>query len=186
MLELYDNPEELMFPEGEQDCYISTGSNGDDKVPTNIGGDDKVPIKRIIADKVPIISQESANKLADIIIYLGNHPNSKSNSIVQLLGVGETSSVKAYGRDFLGRFILDVITNCDEIRLHSCSVNWNIKSLGNLLALRLTVWLRDLVSTSYSIARSKSSITRCPRMMYMRSWIFCNSSIVVLLLPLQD
>ena len=29
------------------------------------------------------------------------------------------SSVKAYGRDFLGRFILDVITNCDEIRLHS-------------------------------------------------------------------
>ena len=41
------------------------------------------------------------------------------------------SSVKAYGRDFLGRFILDVITNCDEIRLHSCSVNWNIKSLGN-------------------------------------------------------
>lgn len=96
------------------------------------------------------------------------------------------SSVKAYGRDFLGRFILDVITNCDEIRLHSCSVNWNIKSLGNLLALRLTVWLRDLVSTSYSIARSKSSITRCPRMMYMRSWIFCNSSIVVLLLPLQN
>ena len=94
MLELYDNPEELMFPEGEQDCYISTGSNGDDKVPKNIGGDDKVPIKRIIADKVPIISQESANKLADIIIYLGNHPNSKSNSIVQLLGVGETSSKK--------------------------------------------------------------------------------------------
>ena len=83
-----------MSPEGEQDCYISTGSNGDDKVPTNIGGDDKVPIKRIIADKVPIISQESANKLADIIIYLGNHPNSKSNSIVQLLGVGETSSKK--------------------------------------------------------------------------------------------
>ena len=73
-----------MFPEGEQDCYISTGSNGDDKV----------PIKRIIADKVPIISQESANKLADIIIYLGNHSNSKSNSIVRLLGVGETSSKK--------------------------------------------------------------------------------------------
>jgi hypothetical protein len=83
-----------MFPEGEQDCYISTGSNGDDKVPTNIGSDDKVPIKRIIADKVPIISQESANKLADIIIYLGNHSNSKSNSIVRLLGVGETSSKK--------------------------------------------------------------------------------------------
>ena len=56
MLELYDNPEELMFPEGEQDCYISTDSNGDDKVPTNIGSDDKVPIKRIIADKVPISS----------------------------------------------------------------------------------------------------------------------------------
>lgn len=94
MLELYDNPEELMFPEGEQDCYISTDSNGDDKVPTNIGSDDKVPIKRVIADKVPIISQESADKLADIIIYLGNHTNSKSNSIAQLLGVGETSSKK--------------------------------------------------------------------------------------------
>ena len=49
------------------------------------------------------------------------------------------SSVKAYGKDFLGRFILDVITNCDEIRLHSCSVNWNIKSSGKRLALRLTV-----------------------------------------------
>ena len=96
------------------------------------------------------------------------------------------SSVKAYGRDFLGRFILDVITNCDEIRFHSCSVNWNIKSSGKRLALRLTVWLRDLVSTSYNIARSKSSITRCPRMTYMRFWMFCNSSIVFLFLALQN
>ena len=88
------------------------------------------------------------------------------------------SSVKAYGKDFLGRFVLDVITNCDEIRLHSCSVNWNIKSSGKRLALRLTVWFRDRVSTSYSMARSKSSMTRCPRMTYMRFCIFCNSSIV--------
>ena len=45
------------------------------------------------ADKVPI-SDKSADKLADIIIYLRNNPNSNSNSIAQLLGVGETSSKK--------------------------------------------------------------------------------------------
>ena len=87
------------------------------------------------------------------------HSSSSSGLRSTLDSIKAPSSVKAYGRDFLGRFILDVITNCDEIRPHSCSVNWNIKSSGKRLALRLTVWLRDLVSTSYSIARSKSSIT---------------------------
>ena len=49
------------------------------------------------------------------------------------------TATQAYGSDFLGRFILDVVTNCDEISIHSCSVSWNIKSLGKRLALRLTV-----------------------------------------------
>jgi len=43
------------------------------------------------------------------------------------------NSVKAYGSDFLGRLILDVITNCDEISTHSSSVSWNMKSLGKRL-----------------------------------------------------
>ena len=47
-----------------------------------------------------------------------------------LESISAPNSVNANGRDFLGLFILDVITNCDEIRSHSFSVSWNKKSVG--------------------------------------------------------
>ena len=69
-------------------------------------------------------------------------------------------SVKAYGRADLGLF--DVITICDESVIHSSSVNWNIKSGGNLLRFLLTDWFSTRVSTWYSLAKSKSNITFSP------------------------
>ena len=94
MLELYDNPEELTFPEEVKNDNVGTNGKGADKVTIKGMVVDKMAIMRAnSADKVPI-NGESANKLADIIIYLGNNPNSNSNSIAQLLGVGITSSKK--------------------------------------------------------------------------------------------
>jgi len=42
--------------------------------------------------------------------------------------------VNANGKADLGRFALDVITNCDEIAAHSASDNWNIKSVSSQAA----------------------------------------------------
>lgn len=109
MLELYDNPEELMFPEDGK-LY---GQEGDMQNDQNV---DKLVIKQLIiaksADKVPTnalnvpvnvdnsiqsvdkvsITDEMADKLADIVIYLKNHPKSPSSSIATLIGLGDTSA----------------------------------------------------------------------------------------------
>jgi hypothetical protein len=58
---------------------------------------------------------------------------------------------------------LDVVTNCDDIIDHSSTVNWNIKSGGNLFRFLFTDWFSTRVSTCYNLARSKSSITFFPR-----------------------
>ena len=109
MLELYDNPEELTFPE-EGKFY---GQEGDMQNNQNV---DKLTIKQLIivrsADKVPTntldvpisadndtpsadklaITDEMADKLADIVIYLKKHPKSPSSSIATLIGLGDTST----------------------------------------------------------------------------------------------
>src|SRR5581483_355894 len=59
------------------------------------------------------------------------------------------------------------VTNCDFKFLNSCSVSRNAKSSGNRSRFRLTAWLSTLVGTPYSDAKSESSITRCPRMMWI-------------------
>ena len=55
------------------------------KVPINVDNSiqsvDKVSIK-----------DEMADKLADIVIYLKNHPKSPSSSIATLIGLGDTST----------------------------------------------------------------------------------------------
>ena len=38
--------------------------------------------------------------------------------------------VRVSGIADLGRFIRDVVTNCDEMEFYSSNVSWNIKSLG--------------------------------------------------------
>lgn len=115
MLELYDNPEELTFPEEEVN----------DNVEMNGKGADKVAIKRMIVDKMAIMSAKSADKvpintengdklaintkngdklaindniidkMADIVMYLETHPRSTSNTIAQLIDL-QISSTKNY------------------------------------------------------------------------------------------
>ena len=109
MLELYDNPEELTFPENGK-LY---GQEADMQNNLDV---DKLTIKQLIiarsADKVPTsapempinaensiksadkvsITDEMADKLADIVIYLKNHPKSPSSSIATLIGLGDTST----------------------------------------------------------------------------------------------
>ena len=63
-----------------------------DKVPTNtldvpISADNDTPS----ADKLAI-TDEMADKLADIVIYLKKHPKSPSSSIATLIGLGDTSA----------------------------------------------------------------------------------------------
>ena len=63
-----------------------------DKVPTNapdmpISADNSIQS----ADKVSI-TDEMADKLADIVIYLKKHPKSPSCSIATLIGLGDTSA----------------------------------------------------------------------------------------------
>lgn len=99
MLELYDNPEELTFPEEEMS----------EKVFENNQGVDKVTIKQMIiarsVDKLSINANNSiqcadkmsitdgmADKLADIFIFLKDHPKSPTSSIVTLIGLGDTSA----------------------------------------------------------------------------------------------
>ena len=63
-----------------------------DKVPTNTS-DVPINVDNSIqsADKVSI-TDEMADKLADIVIYLKNHPKSPSSSIATLIGLGDTST----------------------------------------------------------------------------------------------
>jgi len=55
------------------------------------------------------------------------------------------------------------VTICDFKLSNSSWVIWNMKSGGNRLAFRFTDWFSALVLTWYSSARSKSSMTCCPR-----------------------
>src|SRR3989338_7394435 len=59
------------------------------------------------------------------------------------------------------------IANCDIKPSHSSWVSGNMKSSGKRSMLRFTASLRRNVSTSYSSARSRSSITLRPRMRMM-------------------
>ena len=94
MLELYDNPEELTFP--EEDVSNIVGMNGKSA--------DKVAIRRMIVDKMAInakngdkmaINDSVIDKMADIVMYLEIHPRSTSNTIAQLIGL-QISSTKNY------------------------------------------------------------------------------------------
>jgi predicted HTH transcriptional regulator len=108
MLELYDHPEELTFPDTEVSETVSeNGKNVDklsikqiivDKLATmrqnesNIGDNDAVSPKT--GDKLPI-RDEVVDKLADIVVFLGGTTESNSTAISQLIGKG-ISTTKNY------------------------------------------------------------------------------------------
>ena len=105
MLELYDNPEELTFPEEEMSYNVEMNNKGVDKV----------AIKQMIVDKMAIMRGKDAEKLAaiiqagdkmaindgiidkmaDIVIYLETHPQSTSSAIAKLIDL-QISSAKNY------------------------------------------------------------------------------------------
>lgn len=93
MLELYDNPEELTFPE-----KVNDNVDVNDKVA------DKVAIKQKIVDKMATnnkngdklsITENVIDKMADIVVYLETHPQSSSNAIAKLINL-QISSAKNY------------------------------------------------------------------------------------------
>lgn len=108
MLELYDHPEELTFPDTEVSETVSeNGKNVDklsikqiivDKLATmrqnksNIGDNDAVSPET--GDKLPI-RDEVVDKLADIVVFLGGTTESNSTAISQLIGKG-ISTTKNY------------------------------------------------------------------------------------------
>lgn len=99
MLELYDNPEELTFPDEEMSEIVSENNQGVDKLTIKqmiiVRSADKLPINANNsiqgADKLPI-TDGMADKLADIVIFLKNHPKSPTSSIAALIGLGDTSA----------------------------------------------------------------------------------------------
>ncbi len=95
--------------------------------------------------------------LAVIATSLFNKPDS----------IATPCSVKAKGGAEVFRF--NPVTKCDRITWYSSTLNWNIKSGGNLLIFLLTAWFNTFVSTWYNLARSKSSITFFPRISWIRS-----------------
>ncbi len=67
----------------------------------------------------------------------------------------------------------------EVLKLHlklsnSSFVSSNIKSEGKRRILFLTERFRYFVSIPYSSAKSKSSITRCPRISYILLWMVCS------------
>ena len=65
-----------------------------DKLATNKEICDKLAIKPFIGDKMAI-NEEVVDKLADIMVFLKQHPRSKSADVAELMGMG-TSNVRNY------------------------------------------------------------------------------------------
>ena len=82
-----------------------------------------------------------------------------------LASMAPPCSVKAKGA--AEAFLFDAVTICDRIFSTSSAVNRNIKSAGKRSMFLFTAWFSALVSTWYNLARSKSSITFCPRNSWM-------------------
>lgn len=65
-----------------------------DKLATNKEIGDKLAIKPFIGDKIAI-NEDVVDKLADIMVFLKQHPRSKSADVAELMGMG-TSNVRNY------------------------------------------------------------------------------------------
>ena len=111
MMELYDNPEELTFPDEEMSDKVS---ENEESVRQNSNLSDKLAIKQIIGDKLAIIQQDNlkfgakviispkidnklaikeefVDKLADIVVFLRSTTESNSTVISQLIGKGKSA-----------------------------------------------------------------------------------------------
>ena len=110
-MELYDNPEELTFPDEEMSDKVS---ENEESVRQNSNLSDKLAIKQIIGDKLAIIQQDNlkfgakviispkidnklaikeefVDKLADIVVFLRSTTESNSTVISQLIGKGKSA-----------------------------------------------------------------------------------------------
>lgn len=105
MLKLYDNPEELTFPDDEISDNVESDDKSGDKLAINDKNGDKLAIKQMIVDKMAITTAKNADKMAindhvvdkmaDIIMYLESHPQSTSSAIAKLIDL-QISSAKNY------------------------------------------------------------------------------------------
>ena len=105
MLELYDHPEELTFPNTEMSDKLSENEQNVDKLAIKqIIGDKLATIQQIepeIGDKVTITPKTNDNlpkkdvivdKLADIIVFLSGNIESNSTVISQLIGKSKSTT----------------------------------------------------------------------------------------------
>lgn len=96
-----------------------------------------------------------------------------------LLNIETPNSLKAYGM-YLGCYPLPLfkVLKLHLKDSHSSFVNSNMKSgAGKRLILFFTDRFRYFVSVPYISAKSKSSITFCPRILYILLCINCSCSI---------
>lgn len=100
MLELYDDADELTFTETTESTTETIGDKSrftnkiGDKLATNKDIGDKLAIKPFVGDKFAI-NEELVDKLADIMVFLKQHPRSKSAEVAKEMGMG-TSNVRNY------------------------------------------------------------------------------------------
>ena len=97
MLQLYDNAEELTFMGTTETSGSATETIGDkarfinkigDKLATNKDIGDKLAIKLFVGDKLAI-NEEAVDKLAHIMVFLKQHPRSKSADVAEVMGMGK-------------------------------------------------------------------------------------------------
>ena len=138
----------------------------------------------------PIVRQgdqllQCSDMEADVSRYCRTCTNARMIEMLAATAIGLFStlasmatpcSVKAKGG--VEVFLFDDITNCDIIFWTSSPVRRNIKSAGNRSMFLLTAWFNAPVETWYNLARSKSSITFCPRNSWIRFCTRINSSLI--------
>jgi predicted HTH transcriptional regulator len=109
MLELYDNPDELTFPDEKVSENVEINDNDGNKLATKNKAGVKLAIKRMIVAKLAINNKNGdklvendniIDKMADIVIYLDLHPNSTSSAIAKLIDLQISSA-----RNYLTRLI---------------------------------------------------------------------------------
>lgn len=96
MLELYDNPEELTFPDEEMSDKVS---ENEEIVRQNSNLSDKLSDKQILKDKIKAelsdktkISDKLSDKLSDIVVWTASEEYVSTNMVVSQFGIDERNA----------------------------------------------------------------------------------------------
>ena len=96
MLELYDNPEELTFPDEEMSDKVS---ESEENVRQNGDLPDKLSDKQILKDKIKAelsdktnISDKLSDKLSDIVVWTATEEFVSTNMVVSQFGIDERNA----------------------------------------------------------------------------------------------